>query len=252
MGVPSEDNTSSQLKVYVSTGCVILPAFIAAWYYYSKKACRRVVVGFLKNEPCTESDNTSVGDSDFAMMEEIFDEQYHQNLHEQQRDDVDNFSSTELTNRLVKWINRQNVFTDYAYKEYKLEKRTKENLFGGINSSVMPTSPTIANKSYDHDGTSATIASAAQKRLVVDTTSNAAAAVDQNRLFYDEERDDSSLFWECIPNPDQGQFDFCSPKSALSSDVEECTVISHSSIISLSNNENKFAKSMQPNDEVIV
>mmetsp|Transcript_21194 Transcript_21194/g.58934 ORF Transcript_21194/g.58934 Transcript_21194/m.58934 type:complete len:230 (-) Transcript_21194:1052-1741(-) len=227
-GVPTE-NTSPELKAYISTGCVILPAFIAVWYYYSKRACRRVVAGFLKNEPCSQSDNVSVNDNDFAMMEESFDDQY------QQRDDVNNYSSTELTNRLVKWINRQNVFTDYTYNEYRVAKQTRENLFGSNTPSKRPAAPKMATENGGHN------------RLVVDTNTK----FDRDRLCLDEDRDDSILFWECIPDPYQDQFDFCSPKTATSSDMDESTIVSKSSILS-ADNDHKLSEAHGPNDQVIV
>ena len=37
--------------IYVSHGCLLIPVFLAAWWYYTKEACRSFVRGFLRNRP---------------------------------------------------------------------------------------------------------------------------------------------------------------------------------------------------------
>jgi len=230
----------------VSIGCVILPAFIVAWYYFSKRACRRVVVGFLKNEPCNESDNISYIDSDFARMEEMVDDQYRQRLNKEQRDDANNYSSADLTNRLVKWINRQNVFTDYVHQEYQLRRRTKENLFGSSSTAAtMTTSPVTATEKSSIDRNITTKSLATHKNLMDKNI------IEQNRLCDDDSLDDSSLFWECIPNPQQNQFSFCSAITTVSNDYDESTDFSNASTMS-SNFENKLPEVSEPNKHGIV
>ncbi|VEU41854.1 unnamed protein product [Pseudo-nitzschia multistriata] len=58
-----------------------------------------------------------------------------------------------------------------------------------------------------------------KKKLIDANNSN--KVVDQTRLCGDDDRDDSSLFWECIPNPQQSQFNFCSITPTISNDNDE-------------------------------
>ena len=37
--------------IYVSHSCLLIPVFVAAWYYYARTVCRRVVHGFIRSNP---------------------------------------------------------------------------------------------------------------------------------------------------------------------------------------------------------
>jgi hypothetical protein len=55
----SDDDDDLPLsKIYISTGCLLVPVFIVVWYYYTKRAFRKFFLRFLKNEP--ENENTRV------------------------------------------------------------------------------------------------------------------------------------------------------------------------------------------------
>jgi hypothetical protein len=63
--------------IFVSKGCLLIPVFIAAWWYYTKYACRSFVRGFLRNRPehtdyndGAEKQNSSIGH--FASMEDAY------------------------------------------------------------------------------------------------------------------------------------------------------------------------------------
>ena len=81
----SSNDPSSPSKIYISTGCLLIPVFVVAWYYYTKRVFRKFVVGFLiKNEPDNES-GISRSDRDFARMEEAYHDQHLEHMHQQQR-----------------------------------------------------------------------------------------------------------------------------------------------------------------------
>lgn len=81
------------------------------------------------------------------------------------RDDAENYSPAVVSDRFVKWINRQNVLKGFQVQQ--IEKRTKENLFGK-NEAVIAERTTINEEHDIHDG-----------------------------------EDDNNLFWECVPNSRQ-------------------------------------------------
>jgi hypothetical protein len=72
--------------IYLSHGCLLIPVFIAAWWYYTKQACRAFVRGLLRNAPehhhyqerfsstcghgCSD-DNISSNHGTFARMEDV-------------------------------------------------------------------------------------------------------------------------------------------------------------------------------------
>mmetsp|Transcript_21071 Transcript_21071/g.52236 ORF Transcript_21071/g.52236 Transcript_21071/m.52236 type:complete len:177 (-) Transcript_21071:86-616(-) len=131
---------------HVSIGCVVFPVFVLVWYRYSKKYCRRF-------DGCE--------DGEFEMMQ----------------DDDDEYSAMELTDRLVKWINRQNVI------------RIEDYPFGSLL--------TEGNKqTSDSQG--------------------ARSGADCGDCFCDgSEGESSGLFWECIPQTQQRAIELCSTKDAL-------------------------------------
>mmetsp|Transcript_23172 Transcript_23172/g.51586 ORF Transcript_23172/g.51586 Transcript_23172/m.51586 type:complete len:253 (-) Transcript_23172:697-1455(-) len=194
----------SRPQIYVASGCVLFPVFVVVWYHYTKRHCRKFVVGFLKNEPENKSDCYTRGLSErsFERMEE---DDY--NHHQQQRDDVNNYSSTVLTDRFVKWVNRSNVFSSRSDK-FQLDTRTKENLFG--NCSMNPkkatkTAPTVGNNTG-----------------AAPETTNKTTSMHCHRESQQDEHDDaSSLFWECIPNMEQSQWELCSMDIILQSEDDE-------------------------------
>lgn len=75
-------------KVYISTGCLLVPVFIVVWYYYMKRTFRKFVFRFLKNEPENENKNSDDSGSDsregsssvdFSRMEDAY---YNNQLHQ--------------------------------------------------------------------------------------------------------------------------------------------------------------------------
>ena len=40
-------------KIYVSHGCLLIPAFVAAWWLYTKRWCRQRIRGLLQPETST-------------------------------------------------------------------------------------------------------------------------------------------------------------------------------------------------------
>lgn len=133
---------------YVSIGCVVFPVFVLVWYRYSKKYCRRF-------DGCE--------DGGFEMMQD-------------NDEDGDDYAAMEL-DRLVKWINRQNVI------------RIEDYPFGSLlTTGNRPTSDSQA----------------------------ARTGADCGDCFCDDREGESSgLFWECIPQTQQRAIDLCSTKDAL-------------------------------------
>lgn len=63
--------------IFVSQACLLIPVFVAAWWYYTKHWCRALVKGVLKNNPeeeSTSNDNSAHPTSSgrFARMEEAY------------------------------------------------------------------------------------------------------------------------------------------------------------------------------------
>jgi len=123
----------------------------------------------LKNEPENVNDNNfgvSSSSMDFSSIEDVYcNHPHHRQQQQQQRGGAENYSSKVVSDRFVKWINRQNVVK--WFHVHQIEKRTKENLFRK-NEAVIVERATI-NKEHDN---------------------------------HDDE-DDNNLFWECVPNTRQ-------------------------------------------------
>jgi hypothetical protein len=91
----SDDDDDLPLsKIYISTGCLLVPVFIVVWYYYTKRAFRKFFLRFLKNEP--ENENTSSDENgsdsregsssmDFSRTEDAYYNQQHQQHPQQQQ-----------------------------------------------------------------------------------------------------------------------------------------------------------------------
>mmetsp|Transcript_27718 Transcript_27718/g.31034 ORF Transcript_27718/g.31034 Transcript_27718/m.31034 type:complete len:205 (+) Transcript_27718:72-686(+) len=162
------DDDFPQKTTTIYIGCVLIPVFIVVWYYYTKRVCRKYM-RCLKNEPENTNDNNlgvSSSSMDFSSIEDVYcNHPHHRQQQQQQRDGAENYSPKVVSDRFVKWINRQNVVK--GFQVHQIEKRTKENLFGK-NEAVIAERSTI-NKEHDN---------------------------------YDDE-DDNNVFWECVPNTRQ-------------------------------------------------
>jgi len=104
-------------------------------------------------------------------------------------DGADDYSAMELTDRLVKWINRQNVFS--GMEDYSFGIRLAED-----------------NKSSDDGGKNVDCADCFCEDLGMDG-------------------DSSGLFWECIPQTQQRAIELCSTRDALE-DSDRPIVVSDS------------------------
>lgn len=107
------------------------------------------------------------------------------------RDDVENYSSTVVSDRFVKWVNRRNVFINF--QEHQIEKRTKENLFGKNEAAATVSCDdgwrVNNNDKYNRDEHFTTTG-------------------DKHDKNDDDDSKSTSLFWECIPNNDS-QLEMC-------------------------------------------
>ncbi|KAG7338873.1 hypothetical protein IV203_028838 [Nitzschia inconspicua] len=134
----SSDDVGDAPTIFVSQACLIIPVFIAAWWYYTKHACRNFVRGLLKNGPeehCRDDDGADTGSvGHFTQMEETF---FQTSWRDggtsgscEKMDGVTSASSP--SNRFVKWINRRNVRRQF--EKQKLKRTTQKSLFGGRDS----------------------------------------------------------------------------------------------------------------------
>ena len=115
-----------------------------------------------------------------------------------------------VTDRFVKWVNRQNVFA--GYQEDQLEKRTKENLFGKDHTTTSVAA--AAASARNHRARHANINNSTINKNLMDKN------FDRDDSYYDDDDNDdiSSLFWECIPSTQHSQFELCATETTLPND----------------------------------
>ena len=77
--ISSSSPSSGQSNIYVSAGCMLIPVFVIAWFYYTKRACRKMAVGLLKNRQ-ENNENDGCSSIDFSMMEAAYYNQEQQQL----------------------------------------------------------------------------------------------------------------------------------------------------------------------------
>ena len=110
----------------------------------------------------------------------------------------------------MKWINRRNVFT--RYQEDKLEKRTKENLFGKNSTTTSTLNTSACNNHALHTNKN----NPNFNKNLMDKN------YDHDDCYCDDEDDGgdiSSLFWECIPDVhSQSQFELCTNEITVPND----------------------------------
>jgi hypothetical protein len=76
--ITTNDDSAVSDAIFVSQGCLLIPVFIAAWWYYTKYACRALVRGLLRNRPentCDDDDavkQNNCSSSHFASMEDAY------------------------------------------------------------------------------------------------------------------------------------------------------------------------------------
>lgn len=67
---------AAPLDIFVSQACLLIPVFVAAWWYYTKHWCRALVRGVLKNNPEESSNDDNAhrptSSGRFARMEEAY------------------------------------------------------------------------------------------------------------------------------------------------------------------------------------
>jgi hypothetical protein len=67
----TEDEDNGPI-IFVSQACLLIPVFVAAWWYYTKYACRAFVRGLLRNGPEQKNQEDSDPSGHFARMEEAY------------------------------------------------------------------------------------------------------------------------------------------------------------------------------------
>jgi hypothetical protein len=50
---------SSASDIEVKYGCLLIPVFLAAWWYYTTRTCRTFVRGFIGHTPCHDHDDSN-------------------------------------------------------------------------------------------------------------------------------------------------------------------------------------------------
>lgn len=68
---PLRQSQQLQEPIFVSHGCLLLPVFLAAWWYYTKKCFRRVT-GFIRDKPEPEVDPTEKFHDKFFRFDDAY------------------------------------------------------------------------------------------------------------------------------------------------------------------------------------
>ena len=62
--------------IQVSHGCLLLPVFLAAWWYYTKSVCRKVVHGLIRSTPHSEQNESESYEERFFCFNDCYTKWY--------------------------------------------------------------------------------------------------------------------------------------------------------------------------------